>query len=187
MKRMPRSMMTAMLSAAAVTAPFVSGKATRDALFLTSLDYTALPAMLIATSVFSILLVFLNARGARRIAPAILVPALFVGSGVLFILEWFLRSTSPRPPPSSSLPCPAPDPLASGSGSSRASVSTLEPPRSDSARLRVPERWAERPRRRESRRMFGALHAVAAGGAGLVGGVVVRRLALAAEQRAPLS
>jgi hypothetical protein len=32
-----------MLCAAAVTAQFVGGKATRDALFLTSLDFTALP------------------------------------------------------------------------------------------------------------------------------------------------
>ena len=50
-----RSMWTAMLCAAAVTAQFVGGKATRDALFLTALDVTALPTMLIATSVCSIL------------------------------------------------------------------------------------------------------------------------------------
>jgi hypothetical protein len=41
-------MAIAMLCSAAVTAQFVSGKATRDALFLTSLDFTALPAMMIA-------------------------------------------------------------------------------------------------------------------------------------------
>ena len=44
-------MMTAMVCAGAVTAQFVGGKATRDALFLASLDYTALPTMVIATSV----------------------------------------------------------------------------------------------------------------------------------------
>lgn len=48
-----RSMTTAMLCAAAVTAQFVGGKATRDALFLTTFDVTALPTMLIATSVCS--------------------------------------------------------------------------------------------------------------------------------------
>jgi hypothetical protein len=53
-------MALAMTGAAAVTAQIVSGKATRDALFLTSLDYTTLPTMLIATSVFSLLLVALN-------------------------------------------------------------------------------------------------------------------------------
>lgn len=88
-------MMTAMICAAAVTAQFVSGKATRDALFLTSMDVTALPAMLIATSICSIVLVVLNGRIARRIAPSTLVPLTFVASGLLFLAEWFLRSSSP--------------------------------------------------------------------------------------------
>jgi hypothetical protein len=39
-------MLIAAFSAAAVSAEFVGGKATRDALFLTALDITALPAML---------------------------------------------------------------------------------------------------------------------------------------------
>jgi hypothetical protein len=88
-------MVITMLCAAAVMAQFVGGKAARDALFLTSLDFTALPAMLIATSVCSLLLVGLNGRGGRRIAPATLVPAAFVASGMLFLGEWLLRSTSP--------------------------------------------------------------------------------------------
>ena len=50
-------MWTAMLCAAAITAQFVGGKATRDALFLSALNVTALPTMLIATSVCSILVV----------------------------------------------------------------------------------------------------------------------------------
>jgi len=91
----PKSLTTAMLCAAAITAQFVGGKATRDALFLTSLDFTALPAMLIATSLCSILLVAANTRAARRIAPAVLVPATLVASGVLFLGEWLLRSTAP--------------------------------------------------------------------------------------------
>src|SRR5580765_7661180 len=90
-----RSILTAMACAAAVTAQFVGGKATRDALFLTSLDFTALPAMLIATSLCSILLVAANTRAARRIMPAVLVPASLVASGVLFLCEWLLRSTAP--------------------------------------------------------------------------------------------
>jgi hypothetical protein len=95
MRSTPRPVLVAMVGAAAVTAQFVSGKAVRDAMFLTSLDLTALPAMLVATSVFSILLVVANARVARRIAPATLVPAVFVGSGVLFLVEWFLREWAP--------------------------------------------------------------------------------------------
>ncbi len=91
----PRAVIVAMMGAAAVTAQFVSGKAVRDALFLTSLDLTALPAMLVATSVCSMLLVAANARAARRIPPAVLVPALFAASGVLFLVEWIVRSRAP--------------------------------------------------------------------------------------------
>ena len=95
-KRLSSSLATAMACGAAVMAQFVSGKATRDALFLTSLDYRTLPAMLVATSVCSLLLVALNARAARRIAPAALVPALFLLSGLLFLVEWLLRASAPR-------------------------------------------------------------------------------------------
>ena len=52
--------------------------------------------MLIATSVCSLLLVALNARVARRIAPATLVPSLFLLSGVMFVVEWLLRASAPR-------------------------------------------------------------------------------------------
>jgi hypothetical protein len=86
-----------MLCAAAVTAQFVGARATRDALFLTSLDFTALPTMVMATAVCSILLVSLQARGARTIAPARFVPASFVASGGLFIAEWLLRTAAPAP------------------------------------------------------------------------------------------
>ena len=92
-----RLMALAMTGAAAVTAQIVSGKATRDALFLTSLDYTTLPTMLIATSVFSLLLVALNMRAARRLAPSALVPSAFAASGVLFIVEWLVRPVAPVP------------------------------------------------------------------------------------------
>jgi hypothetical protein len=85
----------AMACAAAVTAQFVSGKATRDALFLTSLHVTTLPTMLAATSFFSILLVVAYAKAARKIQPGRLVPASFVVSGVLFVCEWLFRSTAP--------------------------------------------------------------------------------------------
>jgi hypothetical protein len=88
-------MALAAAGAAAVTAQFVSGKATRDALYLTSLDYTTLPAMLIATSACSILLVALHIRAARRLAPSTLVPAAFVASAILFLAEWWLRPVAP--------------------------------------------------------------------------------------------
>jgi hypothetical protein len=90
-----RPIVAAMIGAAAVTGQFVSGKAVRDALFLTSLDLSALPAMLLATSACSILLVVANARAARRFRPATLVPASFAASGLLFLVEWLLRSHAP--------------------------------------------------------------------------------------------
>src|SRR5262245_51924220 len=90
-----RPVVTAMIGAAAVTAQFVSGKAVRDALFLTSLDLTALPAMLAATSVCSILIVIANSRAGRRLAPATLVPASFLLSGILFLVEWLFRAWAP--------------------------------------------------------------------------------------------
>ena len=90
-----RLMALAMTGAAAVTAQIVSGKATRDALFLTSLDYTTLPTMLIATSAVSLFLVALNTRAARRLAPSTLVPSAFAVSGLLFLFEWFVRPAAP--------------------------------------------------------------------------------------------
>jgi hypothetical protein len=96
MIRPSRLVMTSMLCAAAVTAQFIGGKATRDALLLTSLHVSALPIILIATSASSILLVAAYARAARRIGPATLVPASFGVSGVLFVCEWFFRAEAPE-------------------------------------------------------------------------------------------
>ena len=93
--RTPGLLLTATLCAAAVTGQFVAGKAMRDALFLTSLDVTALPAMLIATSACSMLLVALHSRCAQRMTPGTLIPISFVLSGVLFLVEWMLRPATP--------------------------------------------------------------------------------------------
>ena len=90
-----RAMTVAMLCAAAVTAQYVSGKAIRDALFFTSADVTALPAMLTAAAASSIFLVWIHARIGRTVAPRVLVPATFVVSGVFFVVEWIIRSHAP--------------------------------------------------------------------------------------------
>ena len=84
-----------MLGAATITGQFVAGKALRDTLFLSSMDITSLPAMLIATSAVSLLLVALNGRLARRIQPGTLVPTLFLFSSLLFIVEWGIRAAAP--------------------------------------------------------------------------------------------
>jgi ATP:ADP antiporter, AAA family len=95
MRSKSQSTFIAMCSAAAVIAQFIGGKATRDALFLTSLDATALPAMLIATSVFSIFLVGASARWSARVRPAVFVPLSFLASAFLYLCEYAVRSLAP--------------------------------------------------------------------------------------------
>jgi len=85
-----------MWCAGTVTAQFIAGKATRDALFLDNLDVTSLPAMVMVTAAVSIALVVVTSRGLRRISPAILMPAAFALSALLLLLEWALLPISPR-------------------------------------------------------------------------------------------
>ena len=87
---------TAMVCAGAVGAQFVAGKAARDALFLANLDVTALPAMVVATAAFSILLVVLSSRGLRSVPPGTLIPAAFALNAALLLADWALVSVVPR-------------------------------------------------------------------------------------------
>ena len=92
----PRAdVLTAMFGAAMVTAQFVAGKATRDALYLANLDVTTLPAMVIATSLLSIALVVLSSKVLRRVPTAVFVPALFLISALMLMVERLLVATSP--------------------------------------------------------------------------------------------
>ena len=90
------AVLTAIICAGVVTAQFVGGKAARDALFLAQIDVTSLPAMVIATSIFSIALVAVNAKGVSRLSPARFVPWAFAVSAVLLIAEWLLTFSSPK-------------------------------------------------------------------------------------------
>ena len=87
---------TAIICAGLVSAQFVGGKAARDALFLAQIDVTSLPAMVIATSIFSIALVAVNAKGVSRLSPARFVPWAFAVSAVLLLAEWPLTFSSPK-------------------------------------------------------------------------------------------
>ena len=87
---------TAVICAGVVTAQFVGGKAARDALFLAQIDVTSLPAMVIATSIFSIALVAVNAKGVSRLSPARFVPWAFAVSAILLLAEWVLTFSSPK-------------------------------------------------------------------------------------------
>ena len=84
-----------MMCAASVTAQFVAGKAARDALYLAHLPVTSLPAMVVATSICSILFAVVSARVLRRLSPASFVPGAFAVCAVLFVVEWLFEPAAP--------------------------------------------------------------------------------------------
>ena len=87
---------SAMVCSGVVTAQFIAGKATRDALYLAQLDVTTLPAMIIATSAVSILLAMASSKGLRHLASATFVPIAFALSALLFLIEWALVYAAPK-------------------------------------------------------------------------------------------
>ena len=89
------AVLIAMICSGAVSAQFIAGKATRDALYLANLDVTTLPAIVIATAVLSIALVFAVSRGLRKVSPVTFVPVAFALSGLLLIGSWLLTSSMP--------------------------------------------------------------------------------------------
>jgi hypothetical protein len=89
------AILIAMICSGAVSAQFIAGKATRDALYLANLDVTTLPMMVVATAVLSILLVFAVSRGLGKVSPVTFVPLAFTLSGFLLIGSWLLASSMP--------------------------------------------------------------------------------------------
>ena len=84
-----------MICSGAVSAQFIAGKATRDALYLANLDVTTLPSIVIGTAALSILLVFASSRGLQKVAPATFVPVAFALSGLLLFASWLLTFSMP--------------------------------------------------------------------------------------------
>ena len=84
------AVMIAMICSAAVSAQFIAGKATRDALYLANLDVTTLPTIVIGTAVVSIFLVMASSRVLQKVAPSVFVPIAFTLSGVLLFASWVL-------------------------------------------------------------------------------------------------
>lgn len=80
----------ATLASAAMIAFQLAGKATRDALFLSTFGVAALPRMVIAAAVLSAALSVVLARVFTRVGPARLVPALFGLSALLLLGEAIL-------------------------------------------------------------------------------------------------
>ncbi|NOT25358.1 MAG: hypothetical protein HOP16_04575 [Acidobacteria bacterium] len=91
-----RAVWTAMFCAAGVTAQFIAGKATRDALYLANLDVTSLPAMVVVTAAVSIGLVVLMSKGLQHVSPRVFVSMAFAVNAAMLIGEWLLLPTAPR-------------------------------------------------------------------------------------------
>jgi len=92
-----RAASAAALAATVIITLQLAGKATRDALFLSTFGVSTLPAIVIAAAVLSAILAVLLARVMARTRPARLVPRLYALSAGLLLAEWALVVTAPRP------------------------------------------------------------------------------------------
>lgn len=84
------------VASAAMIAQQVAGKATRDALFLTSFDVTSLPWMMAASAVLSIFAVLWLSKMIVRHSPEKVVPVSFAVSGIALLAAWALSFPAPR-------------------------------------------------------------------------------------------
>ncbi|HKQ20344.1 MAG TPA: Npt1/Npt2 family nucleotide transporter, partial [Candidatus Eisenbacteria bacterium] len=84
---------TAAVTAAAMIAYQVAAKATRDALFLSSFDFSSLPIMMIGSAILSIALAGMTSRIMAKVGPARVMPVGFAVSAVLLLVEWSLSAT----------------------------------------------------------------------------------------------
>src|SRR4051812_15226479 len=79
--------LAAALTAAAMVAQHVAGKAVRDALFLSNFELKLLPTMMIVAAAMSTLAVLGVARAITRHTPARVVPFIFAAGAALFFAE----------------------------------------------------------------------------------------------------
>jgi hypothetical protein len=85
-----RAFVAAVIGAGTMIAFQTAGKATRDALFLSSYDVSLLPRTVMAAAVVSVVAALLASRWMTLLSPARLVPLAFGVSAVLLLLEWML-------------------------------------------------------------------------------------------------
>src|SRR6185295_15104520 len=90
------AVLAAMVAAGALVAQQVAGKATRDALFLSSFPVSLVPAAMIAAAVASVFAVLGFSAALARRPPARVVPAVLGGATVLLLGEWWLSAVAPR-------------------------------------------------------------------------------------------
>ena len=89
-----RAASAAALAATVIIALQLAGKATRDALFLSTFGVAALPTMVIVSAAISGILAVLLARVMARTQPGRLVPRLYALSAALLLAEWALVNTA---------------------------------------------------------------------------------------------
>jgi AAA family ATP:ADP antiporter len=89
------ALLAAVCSTALITEQ-VGGKATRDALFLSSFGISALPTMLMISAVVSMAIVPLGARVMTTLGPSRIVPLALATSAALLLGSWALAGQFPR-------------------------------------------------------------------------------------------
>jgi ATP:ADP antiporter, AAA family len=87
--------MAATATSVVAIAQQVMGRATRDALFLSSFSVERLPTMMIGAAAVSFFSAIYVGRLITRLSPARVVPWLFATSGVLLAAEWALGAAAP--------------------------------------------------------------------------------------------
>lgn len=85
--------LAAVLGAAVMIAFQTAGKATRDALFLSSFDVSMLPRTVTAAAIVSVATALVMSRWMTLRGPARVIPVAFFGSVVLLVGEWALLPT----------------------------------------------------------------------------------------------
>jgi AAA family ATP:ADP antiporter len=91
-----RAVTWATLGSGAMIAQQVAGKAVRDALFLGSFDASNLPRISAVASLLGLVAVVAVTRLFARLAPARVVPAMFLVGSTLWLAEWALSLSMPR-------------------------------------------------------------------------------------------
>ncbi len=84
-----------MFAALLVIGQQVAGKAVRDTLFLANFPATRLPLVMAAAAGVCIVGILVLARLMARWPPSRIVPVIFVGSAVMFVLEWLVHRVAP--------------------------------------------------------------------------------------------
>src|SRR5258705_8840082 len=87
---------TAVLTSAGAIAAQVMGRATRDALFLSSFAVKRLPGVMLVGAAASLGAAVLMGKLIARHSPARVMPAAFTLSGALFGLDWAVAGFAPR-------------------------------------------------------------------------------------------